>query len=345
MKVYQITIQPQSGFGTPLKGDTLFGHLCWQLVYDRALASLPIEDVLKQYPERPFAVFSSAVPLIGSGEGRACVFRTPPLQLDRLFDLPEDRHERIKKRKEYKARRWMLLHSDTRIDSFRAQSYLSDEELFNRFFEGADPGVQRSLMKCRTRKFVVDFSQPHNTINRRTNATGEAPFAPYVAEQTVFAPGAELALFAGIDEEMMGAEQLLEGLGRIGASGFGRDASTGLGRFQVIGSREVSLSDRGAQDPNACYTLGPCVPQRDFFSDAFFLPFTRFGRHGDALARSGQPFKAPVVMADEGAVFTTTDTRVFDQPWIGTAVQGISKAEPDTVMQGYSLYLPVRMEG
>jgi CRISPR-associated protein Csm4 len=76
----------------------------------------------------------------------------------------------------------------------------------------------------------------------------------------------------------------------------------------------------------------------------FFTPFTRFGRHGDVLAKSSNPFKNPVIMADEGGIFIPKSHESFTKPYIGRAVMNISKAEPRTVMQGYSLYLPVNVE-
>jgi CRISPR-associated protein Csm4 len=77
----------------------------------------------------------------------------------------------------------------------------------------------------------------------------------------------------------------------------------------------------------------------------YFAPFTRFGRHGDVLAKSSNPFKNPVIMADEGAIFMPADLdRTMNKPYIGTAVTNISKAEPNAVTQGYSLYIPVIVE-
>jgi CRISPR-associated protein Csm4 len=52
-------------------------------------------------------------------------------------------------------------------------------------------------------------------------------------------------------------------------------------------------------------------------------------------------------MMDEGAILKPKKEKaddIFGKPYIGTAVTGISKAEPKTVAQGYSLYIPVRME-
>jgi hypothetical protein len=48
-------------------------------------------------------------------------------------------------------------------------------------------------------------------------------------------------------------------------------------------------------------------------------------------------------MADEGAVFVTGSGNLPQQPYIGRAVNNISKAQPEAVCQGYSLFLPMQM--
>jgi len=89
------------------------------------------------------------------------------------------------------------------------------------------------------------------------------------------------------------------------------------------------------------YTLAPSVPEKGKWKEHFALPFTRFGKHGAEMVLSGKPFKNPVVMADEGAVFIPKENHVPDKPYIGSAVTDLSLAEPGTVTQGYSIYLPI----
>jgi len=62
LKLYEIIIKPVASFGTPLKGDTIFGHFCWQLAYNPSLLNGGLEQWIACYGERPFAVFSSAWP-------------------------------------------------------------------------------------------------------------------------------------------------------------------------------------------------------------------------------------------------------------------------------------------
>jgi len=59
MKLYKITITPTSDFATTLKGDTLFGQLCWAIVY--RFGKERLEVLLKEYRDnRPFLVISDA---------------------------------------------------------------------------------------------------------------------------------------------------------------------------------------------------------------------------------------------------------------------------------------------
>lgn len=56
MKLYKTTITPLSNFSTTLKGDTLFGQMCWAVRY--ALGNDRLEALLSKYETDPFLVVS-----------------------------------------------------------------------------------------------------------------------------------------------------------------------------------------------------------------------------------------------------------------------------------------------
>jgi len=58
MKLYKTTITPTSNFATPLKGDTLFGQICWGVYY--SLGKERLSKLLQEYKNRPFLVVSDA---------------------------------------------------------------------------------------------------------------------------------------------------------------------------------------------------------------------------------------------------------------------------------------------
>ena len=346
MKTIEITIKPISGFGTPMKGDTIFGHICWQAAYDSSLfGGRTIDQLLSDYETNPFLIISSAFFKVGNNEKTIRVLKRPDIPLPSLFDFQgKSKKEIIRMRKVLKSKRWMKIPDGGRIESLKKIDYISDSELVEESILSSTEKGQLEARKKGAKSIVAEFSQPHNTINRLTNTTGEGRFAPFVSDQSVFLGQIELILYVGLREDIS-IEQTRVALQRIGETGFGKDASTGLGKFNVISAEEFSLSSLGSDTPNACYVLAPSVPEKNTFLQMYFAPFTRFGRHGDVLAKSSNPFKNPVIMADEGAIFMPADLdRTMNKPYIGTAVTNISKAEPNAVTQGYSLYIPVIVE-
>ena len=61
MQTYKLNLTLQSAFATPLKGDTLFGQLCWAI--RNRLGEDTLTDCLAGYTNsQPFAVVSDAFP-------------------------------------------------------------------------------------------------------------------------------------------------------------------------------------------------------------------------------------------------------------------------------------------
>ena len=333
MKLYAISLEPLSGFGTQLKGDTLFGHFCWQAAYDPKLLNGGLDKWINCYGEKPCVVFSSAVPYF-SGQSTPYAVKRPDLPRSCLFRndaAQQSKREQMEARKKNNKKKWMLLEKSLVMD-LKKSLYRTDADL-----AGMVAGVNPS------NDFQCSFEQPHNTINRLTLTTGEGAFAPFEETVHFYTPGTELALFVLVDEAATDLERICTALERMGQFGYGKNASTGLGRFR-LGSLPEEVSRPSNQACNACYALAPVVPEKGMFSKAFFQPFVRFGKHGDQLARSAHPFKNPVIMADEGAVFMPAKEEVFLKPYIGTAVRNTSKAMKTAVVQGYAPYLPFRLE-
>ncbi len=336
MRTYEITIKPISGFGTLIKGDTLFGHICWQAIYDSSLFDKSLGDLLSDYNKNPFLVISSAFPKIGD----LYALKRPDMPLDKLFNFSSlNKKDILAKRKELKEKRLMLVGEKSPLSDLKNALYLNDDELFCKILAQE---LSPSYRKKNKKSVTVSFSQPHNTINRLTGTTGEGQFTPYTTEQTVFSTSIELAIFAGIRGDIT-IEQLIKALKIVGSTGFGKDASIGLGKFDVKDYKELDFKSLGSNNPNATYVLSPVVLSENNYKKIYFSPFVRFGRHGDILAKSKNPFKNPVIMADEGAVLIPNNFD-FSKPYIGKAINGISKVEPKAVTQGYSLYIPVKVE-
>ena len=343
MKLYEIIIKPMSGFGTPLKGDTIFGHFCWQAAYDASLLNGGFDKWIACYGERPFAVFSSAWPKLWDNEKFFYAFKRPDLPLSFLFPPSSDNRKKVfEELKENQKKKWMKLSENLFLKP-DSVGYMTDEDLIKASTNQITEETGRIMRGKRHQKFYADFIRQHNTINRCTMTTGEGMFAPFTETVFFYYPETELAVFVLINEEAIDIERVSAAIENIGKFGFGRDASTGCGRFELGEYDELALPS--VESSNACYAIAPTVPEKGIFSDQYFTPFVRFGKHGDVLATSKNPFKNPVVMADEGAVFIPKSRDVFQKPYIGRAVLNTSKIKEHTVVhQGYAPYLPFRLE-
>lgn len=342
MKLYEITIRPVSGFGTPLKGDTLFGHFCWQAAYDSTLLNGGLEKWMDCYGEKPFAVFSTAWPKFCHQKKWYYAIKRPDVPLSYLFTgKTGDRRNALIEKKENAAKKWMLLPEDLRL--IPSPGLFKNDKDIMELASTAVTDETRKLMRAKAkRKLVKAHVQSHNTINRLTDTTGEGMFAPYEQKADFYYPETELAVLVLVDEDATDIEHIALAMERIGRFGFGKDASTGWGRFDICETEEKAMPD--VLDANACYTLSPALPEKGKFRDGYFSPFTRFGRHGDLLARSANPFKNPVIMVDEGAVLIPEDIRAMDKPYLGRPAFNVSKAMPKAVVQGYATWLPFKLE-
>lgn len=340
MKFFEITITPTSAFGTSLKGDTLFGHFCWQVAHDPTLVESGLDAQLKRYGQTPFVVFSSAFPKIEHGGGRYILPRPLAAMLAPGLTDGLSRKDRLLQSKALKDRRWMVADSLDIIEPAKL-ACLTSEALAAAAVENQAEAKGLSSKVPKAANVVEVMAQPHNTINRSSGTTGTGGFAPYAKKNHYYLPGATLSVFLLLDEAVTDIDRVCIGLERIGRWGFGRDASTGMGRFTVNRQNELSLPS--LEKANACYSLAPVVPQKNAYHKIYFTPFVRFGKHGDRLAVGKAPFKQPVVMAEEGAVFVPKNPGGHP-PWMGSGVFGVSHAAPQTVVQGYAPWLPLKME-
>ncbi len=316
MQTYRFTLRPLAAFGTPLAGDTLFGQLCWTLRHQ--LGNARLIELLHDYTRgQPFAVLSDALP---AGHVPLPNVPSDTWQKSTASDAPD--------RKALKKKKWLSAINLTK-------PFVQWQGLAKSDAEVAPNSASQ-----------IERAQPHNTINRQTGTTGEGQFAPYAMPQIWFHPAMLFDLMVVLDDARLSLTELTAALVAMGQTGFGRDASIGLGKFELVGDVSTnSLRGEGAaptnNTANSYLTLGPCAPQGLGFCPvrSFYQVATRFGRHGDAAVQSGQPFKRPVLLAKAGAVFwpeTLDASCQFIGQGLGGPANPVSLAMPETVQQGYA---------
>lgn len=310
MQTYRYTLRPLSAFGTPLAGDTLFGQMCWTLRHQLGQARL--NELLQGYTSgQPFVVVSDALPA-----GHVPLPHVPSDQWQRASATA------VPDRKILKKKKWLPLAALAQPFAQWQRAAQSDAAVAP---ESATP---------------IERAQPHNTINRQTGTTGEGQFAPYAMPQIWFHPAMQFDMYIALDEARLSQAELCAALDSMGTTGFGRDASIGLGKFERVGD-VGPVAFAAPTGANSYLTLGPCAPQGLGFCPvrSTYQVATRFGRHGDAAVQSGQPFKRPILMAKAGGVFWPEAVNAgchFIGQGLGGAANPVSLAMPETVQQGYA---------
>ncbi len=331
---FALTLQPQSAFGSQLKGDTLFGQLCWAIRHE--CGGEVLSQLLADYTNsQPFAVVSDAFP-----KG----FLPKPTLPDRFFDAVPSEN-----RKEARKKIWFPLDDLSKLPLNQwLQTNVTDSVAYGCHQDEEEQDKQRP---CLSRT-----PQMHNQINRQTGTTGADGFAPYTTSQTWYPAETELTVYVVLDENQCSAEYLIDLFSQIGSFGFGRDASIGLGKFDVTDMQPFTFPT--IENANAAWALAPVAPQGlGFNADrSFYEPFTRFGKHGDLGAISGRPFKTPLLLAQTGAVFTPKSANTLETAlkngFIGQGLGGknsdgegvLSNAISETVHQGYAPIVPMNLE-
>lgn len=300
MQAFKLTLRPDTAFGTPLVGDTLFGQICWGIV--EQFGETVLSECLQGYTEnRPFLVVSDAFPA-----GYLPLPALPSFYWDAGSETD---------RKTLKKRQWLPLCALNTPTKSWQQAAKSSSDI------AAD--LQHSQ------------SRPHNSLNRQTHTTGAGgQFVPYESEQIWYARDSKWEIYLLLDTGRLKAEDLHTVIANIGLSGYGRDASAGLGKFSITDWAQTDLFAQQSHGASA-WTLAPCCPQNQGFDPehSYYQIHTRFGRHGNIQATAGRPFKKPVLMAQTGAVFGGVSAA---QAFIGQGIGSISAGQPQAVHQGYA---------
>lgn len=277
MQLLRFRLQLDGPFGTALTSGTLFGQLCWAMVR-RDGDDRQLAQRLARLDDEP-CLISDAFP-----EDHLPRPLLPP-------DTTPSKPEQAEKHKRLKKCRWL---SRTK---FRKGQLVPDER------QAAEPVEQRTA---------------HATIDRIRNTTPEQGGLYFVDEWWPDARADQAELRSDrLDVYVRSAwpaGEIEALLAAVGGWGYGRDSSTGRGRFRVEGhavdreldnargSRRMSLS-HGSWSAN--------------MAEARWKLWTHIGKVGvEVTARGGRPWKRPVVLLRPGANWRPTDQRPAGA-WIG----------------------------
>lgn len=293
MKWYRIILRPLSALRTPLYADTLWGHICWGIVWHEG------EEKLREFFE---SYESGKPPFLLSDVFPHGYLPMPFLKKEMKAENSDALRKQVETRKKIKKMQYIPLEW--------FQEKLSVSMIINKLEREGSGGSY----------LITDFSQEetrvHNVVNRKTGTTGENSL--YNVEERWYKPGTSLDVYVWTEETKERIETLF-GWGL--ENGFGADASTGKGRLVVEGVEEVT---NWPTKGNRYMALAHFVPAyNEGIDDLRADIFVRHGKVGGVFGLYDNPFKKPIVMYTSGA------TMKFSQPreWIGTLLKNVHREE------------------
>lgn len=310
MKLFRLRIKPRSAFGSTLLGETLFGQLCWTIreLYGEEFLTGLLDGYLEN---RPFAVVSDGFP-------------------SDMMPLPH-----------FLGTDWAP--SDRDLKKLKKLSWIPKKDMGKSLREWRNFAAKASEEQGEKKQENKGL-QSHNRINRLTSTTGEGDFAPFILPVTYFNTskdnGVKFDIYVLFDPRDNREEIIKKAFETMGACGFGRDATTGLGRFDVIGFEEES--DLVTQGETFMALSGVSLSGLKLKEPSYYKVRTHFGRHGGLLAQSENPFKSPVVTTTAGDVFTPETPP--QEAFIGSGIGNLSRSKPSTVHQGYAIIVGLKLQ-
>jgi CRISPR-associated protein Csm4 len=202
---------------------------------------------------------------------------------------------------------------------------IDKKELRRKEFIAIENLQNGNLHLCEKVDFQTKNSVVKNSINRTTFTTDGADFTPYGNLEITYSR--ELWMFILVDIQIK--DKILQTLQEIGKFGFGKEANTGKGTFEI----EVVQTPFKDVKSNYYMSISPTILEGQDFKNVWYEPFTRFGKFGLDNAHENA-FKKPVLMANSGAVINS------DKPlqYFGKAVNN-GNIKP-SFLQGYSIAIP-----
>lgn len=288
MNTYKARITVHGRLLTPLRADTIFGHIAWGIARHEGPAA--VEAFLDSRESEPRLVVSSAFPV-------GCL-PMPLLPMDAARPSDAKSYAQLK-----------------RVKRFR---YVPASAL-----AGGQVATRSSLSEAAATLLHAERVELtlHNTVDRRGGGTLEAT-GLYQQRESWHArknpktgdwnpAPMDIHILSGFDQE-----RLLTLLGWAFEAGFGAKSSTGAGRIELSGIEPSSLPLEG----NRAMALGPFAMQNPpEIRNLRAGIFVRHGKLGQEFGAVMNPFKRPILFFEEGATFEPSD----EKPYIGCMVQGI----------------------
>lgn len=315
MNTFKIHLRILSALGTPLAADTLWGHVAWGIRYSQGESFL--SDWLQKHEQ-------DCPPLVLSNPMPKSFFPRPFLPISGEYSITPTRAaaQQLKQLSKYS---WISESSWQKVKN-------------NCTGEGISEAIAEDIQRPNyPRRWLEINSRVRIGVHRFTGGTqGIDGGTLFDSDEWFFASGNEVTVWAASTESQQTIREWLEaGL----TSGYGRDASAGLGRICVDCIESESLPC--CPEANAAVVLGCWIPRKNEPCRGFIRTKLRHGRLGGEFALSSiRKQKYPVRFIDSGSVVIGQITGSV----VGRLHRGVHPELTKVAFPGQSLVVPVKLD-
>lgn len=295
MKTYILPLKQKSGLLTELQSDTIYGHFCWRLKEQLG------DEKLTEF----ISLYKSNKPVFLLSDGLLKVKDEIHFPRPFIFQKVEQQEKKVDKiiefveRKRDKERKYLKL---SELKNFLATGKIELEE----------PEEKEGDIKLKKKKIIEEGLRVSVQIDRNSLASAEEKLYSYnpkfTREDVSF-----VILVKVLDEDNFGkdkfnCEKILKDTFEIG---FGKKKSSGYGQFEA-GEMSEFNDLQEPTDSNAFIVLGNYLPDdSEKMNPIGYDINTKFGKLGEELSNSENPFKNPIVFLTAGSCFQTSIKKDF----------------------------------
>ncbi|RZD17169.1 MAG: hypothetical protein EVJ46_02770 [Candidatus Acididesulfobacter guangdongensis] len=314
MNCLKIEIKPTSSFVTKIESDTLFGVFCWNLLYKYGENRLV--DLLKNFDKEPFVVFSNAFfadklpkpylkPVMLNDKNVKDIKKTALLDKTDFINLLKDNENK-------KTALTLTQINDLirrRIDEKQTSK---GDNIRGGFEENVEQTTNIIIQK--------------NYIDRLGDYSNNKLFT---VEETFYSKDTELNIFVKYSTSLITKDEIEEVFNLIGKNGFGKDKSTGKGKFNFSIEEEFEEKELLIPPPDDDFVLYwimslsngyvENIDKNELLEYKFIQSHAKFPKMGGTAASSDTPFKNPVVLLTPGSTFKP----LIKKEYYGNAIKNV----------------------
>lgn len=278
MNTIKIKLKPISPFASYLQSDTIFGHFAWGYRY--IYGEEKLLEKLENINETPFVVFSDGFPEGYLPKPYLAPHNIEPAHMDKI--------------KEYK--KCEFVEKSQLINNINK---LNDEILFNNFINKQN--IKNDKVGKKETSILLK-----NSINRETFTVTEGLYSV----QETFYEDFEYDIYLKYQD--IDIKEIREVLGFVSKRGFGKDKSSGKGKFTFSIENDFKGKEFFSIDENKKYflNLSTMFYDRDNLELAYGKSWTKFPKTGGSYAVN-MPFKNPIVVYKSGSTFKVKNYKEF----------------------------------